>query len=85
MNHQPAPKSTYIGALRWYVHRRYTASARFGETRGPIEWVGSQIVGGTGSEGTPIGAPTRFASRAAALAYAHRQNARIYGPKEARQ
>ncbi|WP_449408042.1 hypothetical protein [Microbacterium maritypicum] len=85
MTHQDAPKGSYNGALRWYVHRQYSAPARFGETHGPLIWVVTQIIQGTGSKGLPIGAPTRFGqNRDAALAYAHNQQRLLYGPRKDR-
>ena len=85
MTDQTAPKGTVHGTLRWYVHRAYARPTRFGERDlGPLVWVVSPIVQGRGSKGFRYGEPTVCVSRSSALAYAHRQATRIYGPREAR-
>lgn len=78
------PPGTAHGTLRWYVHRRAMRLERFGETRPQIKWVVQPIVHGTGSKGLPMGAPTICNDRAAALADAHHQATRTYGPKDSR-
>lgn len=78
------PRGTAHGTLRWYVHRRETRPARFGEAHGPLVWVVTPIVNGRGSKGLSFGGSTICGTRAQALAHAHKQATRTYGPKETR-
>lgn len=85
-----APKGTFHGTMRWFVHRGYARDTRFGERRGPLVWQVSTIIHRTGSKGLRLGAPTTFGpttspgSHKRALAYAHKQAQRTYGPRKDR-
>lgn len=79
-----APRGTVHGTLRWYVHRTHKRNTRFGERRGPLVWVVTPIVQGRGSQGFRFGASTICADRDAALAHAHHEAERTYGPRKDR-
>lgn len=84
MTERRAPKGTAHGTLRWYVHRKETRPARFGEPHGPLVWVVTPIVNGRGSQGLSFGGSTICGTRAQALAHAHKQALRTYGKKDTR-
>lgn len=81
---EQAPKGTFHGTLRWYVHRVHARPARLGERHGPLAWAVSSIVQGRGSRGFPIGAPTICGTRTRALAFAYKQARRTYKKPENR-
>lgn len=68
--------------LRWMVRREHIQPTRFGERREGIAWAVIPYVGRT-KDGRLVGGftPTYFATRTAALAFAHRQQRMTYGTR----
>lgn len=71
--------TTKTPQLRWMVRREHVRPTRFGDTRAGIAWAVTPYVART-PDGHLIGGfiPTYFATRNAALAYAHRQQRMTY-------
>lgn len=65
--------------LRWMVRREHIRPSRFGERREGIAWAVTPYLART-RDGRLIGGftPTYFATRTAALAFAHRQQRMHY-------
>lgn len=78
--------TTYSGTvrhpLRWMVRLETIAPSRFGERRSGIAWAVTPYIGRT-RDGRLLGGfkPTYFATRSAALAFAHRQQRMTYGTR----
>lgn len=75
----PAPGSAF-GQLRWWVAPEYLRPTRFGEHRPTLVWAVTPVHG-RGARRQQVGGATYHATRNQALAYAHNQARRTYGPR----
>lgn len=79
MTHLTPPTGTAHGQVRWWVYREHLRPTRFGEPAiAGIVWAVRPVIG-MGARRHAIAGPNYFATRTAALDFAHTKARRTYG------